>query len=182
LAALGAWLFRNRGWLPVPLVAAALAVPPRWPWAWLVAVPGLVLRAWAVAHVGRESRTRGILPPPLATTGPYAMTRNPLYLGNLLVYAALGLVHWPAAAVLLPLLAVHYAAIVRWEEGRLLEVHGERYAEYARISPRWWPRIAKLGAQARGRSFREIAQSERGTHLALALVLSLSLGQWYSQG
>lgn len=178
---LGGWLFRHRAWLPAPLVAATLAVPVSFPAAWLLAVVGLLLRAWAVAHVGRESRTRGPAPPDLATTGPYAAVRNPLYLANLVIYLALGAAHWPAASVLVPLMALHYAAIVRWEERRLLEVHGERFAEYARLSPRWWPRIPPAPSRVPGRSFREIARSERGTYVALGLVVSSSLARWYSQ-
>src|SRR5258708_28906563 len=43
----------------------------------LVALPGLALRAWATGHLRKNDA--------LATTGPYAYTRNPLYLGSLII-------------------------------------------------------------------------------------------------
>lgn len=168
--ALGGWLFRNRGWLPVPLVLAAVAIGPRaWgPGLGLVAL-GEAVRLWAVGHIGRVSRTRGAEVGRLVTDGPYARVRNPLYLGNQLLFAGLGVLAWPLVLVGAPLLGVYYALIVRWEESRVRETHGAAWEAWAARVPRWLP----LGPGGEGGrwSAREALRSERGTLLAIGVVL-----------
>lgn len=168
-ARLGGWLFRNRGWLPAPLVLAAIVIGPRvWAPGLLLMAVGEGLRLWAVGHIGRVSRTRGAEVGALVTTGPYGRTRNPLYLGNQLLFAGLGVLAWPLALVGVPLLAVHYALMVRWEEARVRETHGAAWEEWAKRVPRWLP----LGPGAAGAwSLAEALRSERTTLGVLAAVL-----------
>jgi protein-S-isoprenylcysteine O-methyltransferase Ste14 len=137
---------------------------------------GEVLRLWAVRHIGTISRTRSDRLGPLVTTGPFALTRNPLYIGNLALWTGFAL----AARLLwlvplaIALLGAEYHAIVRWEE-RLLESRlGEAYREYAARVPRWVPRVPRIGGMppAGGGqlfSWRETLFSERGTLIAIAV-------------
>jgi protein-S-isoprenylcysteine O-methyltransferase Ste14 len=167
----GAWLFRNRGWLPVPLLLAMLTGTPRF-WG-----PGLMLigvgegvRLWAVGHIGLPSRTRGADVGDLVDTGPYARVRNPLYVGNVLLFAGLGVIVWPWALVATPLLLLHYHLIVRWEEGNLGRRLGGAYADYVRRVPRWLP----LGpGRAGGWDPRRALRSERTTLLVVGGVLGI---------
>jgi protein-S-isoprenylcysteine O-methyltransferase Ste14 len=176
----GAFLFRNRGWLPVPLLASLLVVPPAHPWlgAPLVAA-GLALRLWAAGHIGLVSRTRAADGGPLVQAGPYARVRNPLYLANLSIFFGLGVVAWPAVLWMLPPMLVHYHLVVRWEEAVLFERLGAPYAAYLATVPRWLPR-ARAANRAAGWSLARAARSERGTWVALLIVLSAVAARWYS--
>ena len=107
-----------------------------------VSLVGEGIRGWAVAHIGSVSRTRGDGIGPLVTGGPFARSRNPIYLGNLLVGA--GMV-WATdvpvlTAVYVLLFFAQYGLIVAWEESRLRAEHGERYERYRIRVPRWFPR------------------------------------------
>lgn len=172
---IGRWLFERRGWLPVPFVAAALLLrPSHWGAGLLVTLLGEALRLWAVGHIGRVSRTRGADVGRLVDVGPYARLRNPLYVGNILLFAGFGVVLWPAALLLVPLLAVYYDRIVAWEEQNLRALLGEPYADYCRRVPRWWPGgPPKAGAW----SAREAFRSERGTFAVLAAVWTALLAR-----
>lgn len=168
---LGGWLFARRGWLPVPLVFGILLFEPRfWLAGLLIVGLGEALRLAAVGHIGLPSRTFGDDVGPLVDTGPYAWVRNPLYLGNLLLWAGLGVVSWPAALLVVPVLAAYYAAIVRWEEANLEVTLGESYRAYRARVPRWLPR-PPAGYAPAGWSARRALRSERSTMLVLALVL-----------
>jgi protein-S-isoprenylcysteine O-methyltransferase Ste14 len=169
--AAGRWLFERRGWLPVPLLVFMLLSPVR---AW---APGLVIlaagegiRLLAVGYIGLPSRTRGGDVGALVRAGPYGWVRNPLYLGNLLLYAGLGTVTWPSALVAVPVLAVHYVLIVRWEESNLAARIGEPYLRYLAEVPRWVPR-PPLSPEPGRWSFTRAVRSERSTLLALGVVL-----------
>lgn len=99
-----------------------------------VALLGLALRAWAAGHIRKNSS--------LATAGPYAYTRNPLYLGSFL----LGLGFTIAASqLILGLLFVAlflgiYLPVMRVEAATLSQLFGEDYTRYARAVPLFFPR------------------------------------------
>lgn len=139
---------------------------------------GETIRAWSVAHIGSRSRTRSDGVGPLVTAGPFARSRNPIYVGNLLVGA--GMV-WAASVPLLLviyvlLFYVQYSFIVVWEESRLLAEHGEVYSRYRRSVPRWYPRPwshPPSGSQPSTPTpprfaARPVLRSERGTLLVMA--------------
>lgn len=107
-----------------------------------IAIPGLVIRGLASGHLQKNQQ--------LATTGPYAHTRNPLYLGSLLLAAGFVVAArswWIAAALILIFLAI-YIPVIRAEEA-FLRTQFPEYAEYARRVPRLLPR---LSASNRNRS------------------------------
>jgi len=175
----GGWLFRQRTWLPLPLVAALLLIPPpqgtpaSLPLAGaVVVVLGEIIRLWAVLHIGAISRTRSDRLGPLVASGPFAYVRNPLYLGNILLWTGFAIaarLAWLAPVVAL-LLALEYHAIVRWEEQLLTTRIGEPYAQYMREVPRWLPSFAATGAAPTPAvfSWRQTLFSERGTLIAIA--------------
>lgn len=169
--ALGGWLFRNRGWLPVPLLLGMVASRPvAWAPGLVIVALGEALRLWAVGHIGLPSRTRGDDVAGLVDTGPYARLRNPLYLGNLLLFGGLGVIVWPWALVVGPALFVYYSVIVRWEEGVLTRRLGAAYGAYAARVPRWIPTgAARPGGWDGARALR----SERSTLLAIGVVLGI---------
>jgi protein-S-isoprenylcysteine O-methyltransferase Ste14 len=175
--ALGGWLFRHRGWLPVPLAVLCLVPTPNWhPAALLPLLTGEGIRLWAVGYIGRRSRTREGAVGALVDVGPYARLRNPLYVGNLLIWLGFGLVGWPVAVGILPILALHYHLIIGWEERQLAAQLGRPYQDYLRRVPRWWPTgAARSGTWQLGEALR----SERGTFLVLATMAAAFGMRWY---
>lgn len=146
-ARIGAWLFRNRGWLPVPFLLIPLFVPGEqtrtgWLIGALLIVAGEILRITGVAAAGTVTRRRSRNVQRLVTYGVFAWMRNPLYVGNLFVW--LGFVIGSGVLWFLPiavaLFAIEYSLIVRYEEGVLESIFGAEYVEYKRRTPRWVPR------------------------------------------
>ena len=177
----GGWLFRHRSWLPVPL--ALILVYVRWGTvghpSLQVVGPLLVLageagRWWAVGQIGVISRTRTTRLGPLITTGPFAVCRNPLYVGNLLLWA--GFTVWSGLLWMLPVTlgvsGAYYVSIIGWEEALLSDRFGDAYRQYSARTPRWWPRLSELPRAMRSggvHSWREVAFSERGTLIAIVV-------------
>lgn len=109
------------------------------------ALVGLWMRAWAAGHLRKEKV--------LAVSGPYRFTRNPLYLGTLIVAGGLAAAarSWPAAALLAAYFAVFYPVIVREERDRMRALFPEAYASYARAVPFFLPVPGKKGARTGAR-------------------------------
>jgi protein-S-isoprenylcysteine O-methyltransferase Ste14 len=144
-------LFKHRTSLPLPIAAAILVVPSReTPGGQMTVLAGVTLtvigealRLWGVHHIGAISRTRSDRLGPLVESGPFAYVRNPLYVGNILLWVGFAVTAgllW-LAPIVLALLAVEYHWIVKWEEALLVERRGEDYRAYAKRVPRWIPRI-----------------------------------------
>ncbi len=106
-----------------------------------IAALGLLLRAAASGHVRKNAE--------LTTTGPYAYTRNPLYLGSLLIGAGFALAArswWVVLAIVIFFVLV-YLPVVRAEE-RFLRAQFPGYDDYARQVPRFgirWPAVKPSG-------------------------------------
>jgi len=202
---LGGWLFRHRTIIPVPLVIAVVGLPPSdasQPNLLIglgiaITAIGEAIRLWAVQHIGAISRTRSDRLGPLVAAGPFALVRNPLYLGNIALWVGFviaGRLLWLVPIVLL-LLAVEYHAIVRWEEQLLEGRFGDAYRSYVAHVPRWIPSLTlhHRGHEGHGAkvledsisassvssvverlpvvemfSWRETLFSERGTLIAMA--------------
>jgi protein-S-isoprenylcysteine O-methyltransferase Ste14 len=188
LRRLGGWLFRHRTSIPLPIVLALLVIPApgapsvlSTPLSWLgvlVVAAGEAIRLWAVHHIGAISRTRSERLGPLIDSGPFARVRNPLYLGNILLWVGFALsarLLWLAPVVVI-LLAFEYHAIVRWEETLLAVRLGDAYLGYTTRVPRWIPRLGGAQSSAvketdslpRLFSWGETLYSERGTLIAVA--------------
>jgi protein-S-isoprenylcysteine O-methyltransferase Ste14 len=103
-------------------------------------VPGLLIRALASGHVEKNER--------LATTGPYAYTRNPLYLGSFVMASGFALASrnlW-IAVILIVMFVTIYLPVIRAEEAFLAQRFPE-FAEYARRVPRLAPNPSPPGKQ-----------------------------------
>ena len=100
----------------------------------ILVIPGLWLRAYASGYVRKNAE--------LTTTGPYAHTRNPLYLGSMLI--AFGFAgasgSWIIAVALAILFAAIYIPTIQSEEA-YLRAHFPGFDDYARAVPRLLPRI-----------------------------------------
>jgi len=176
----GGWLFENRGWVPIPLVALeVIASDNKAYWiaiGLLVMALGEAIRLWGVAHIGPISRTRKDENGPLVSSGPYQWSRNPLYLGNVLLHAGLASLTgqvWLVGIVVL-LVGIHYQLIVLWEESRLKSRLGTRYDRYCGAVSRWLG-ARKTGGRRPG-SWGGALRSERSTLMAMSACVILVLG------
>lgn len=139
-------LFKYRNVLAaLPLVYAFLSLRWEfevglvlWPTVALLALSGAALRAWARCHCTYGVSERKSL----ATSGPYALIRNPLYVGNLLLIAAAAVASeliWFAPVALLWAFII-YCGVIHYEESRLEAKYGEDFRLYRSRVPTWWPR------------------------------------------
>ena len=101
-----------------------------------VGLLGLAIRAYAAGYLHKQAV--------LATSGPYARTRNPLYFGSsiLTLGAAIAMNSWLSAALLLLYFALVYTLVMRREEIELRGHHGSEFEAYARSVPLFFPRLS----------------------------------------
>jgi len=121
----------------------------------------------------------------LTVTGPYAFTRNPLYLGSavLTLGAAIATRSWVSASILLLYFAIFYSMVMRREEKELRLQHGAAFEEYARAVPLFLPRLqpAKLTRASSGVfSFVQYKKNhEWQAALGFLLLIAALLLIWY---
>ena len=146
-ARIGAVLFRNRSWLPVPFVLVALLAPSHANgWNWLAGFVLIVIGEWirlaGVAVAGTVTRRRSRDVQRLVRYGIFGWVRNPLYVGNFLIwlgFIVISGVFWFIPVAIL-LFAIEYTLIVRYEEGVLESIFGDEYLRYKARTSRWFPR------------------------------------------
>ncbi len=112
----------------------------------IIAVIGESIRLWGVSWAGSETRTTGSVGGTfLIISGPFAHVRNPLYLGNILIYLGLGVMSFSIfpylQIVALAFFFVQYYFIVKEEEDYLRKTYSESYQEYEKNVPRFFPRL-----------------------------------------
>ncbi|MDT7603804.1 MAG: hypothetical protein QOF61_1801 [Acidobacteriota bacterium] len=138
-----------------------------------IALCGLAIRAWASGHIRKNDA--------LATSGPYAYTRNPLYFGSLLIglgftVAASG--RWWLLFVLGGAFAALffgiYLPVMRVEAATLAQLFGEEYENYARAVPLFVPRATPYteGRTARVKFDMNLYLRYREYRAALGLVVA----------
>ena len=129
--------WRVRAGYPVALCFLVLASPTATTLAAgaAVAALGLFVRAAAAGHLHKHEQ--------LATRGPYAFTRNPLYLGSAILAAGFGVAgaSWIAAALVVVYFVAFYPAAMSREEDELRTRYGAAFEDYARRVPLFWPRL-----------------------------------------
>lgn len=142
------FFFKLRSYTPIPLLVLLVvtAKPTLHAYAWGLALIllGESFRMWAVAHAGGATRTREVGALELVTSGPFARTRNPLYIANALIYLGItflagGRPVWIAVA--LGFSVLQYTFIVSLEEETLVTLFGFEYEFYRRHVPRWRIRL-----------------------------------------
>lgn len=126
-------------WLARPTIASLA-------WSLLLVLPGVWLRAYASGYVKKNAE--------LATTGPYAHTRNPLYLGSMLIaFGFAGAARSPVVLLALAaLFTVIYLPVIRSEE-EYLRGHFQGFEAYASRVPRLLPRLTPASRNGDGGGF-----------------------------
>jgi len=151
-AALFLWL-AHPSWISI-LVGAA------------VAIAGVALRASASGHVRKNAE--------LTTTGPYAYTRNPLYLGSILIAAGFSIASrsWIVVAICLVLFTAIYLPVIRSEE-QFLRSQFVGFDEYCKRVPRLFPRLRAASGGSRGSFSRALYLQHREYNAALGTAAML---------
>jgi len=198
MAGSGRWLFRYRSYLPLlllPLAAVEMAaVGPlgfdfatqmAWDGACVaVVLAGIVIRMATIGYAppGTSGRTTGRPKArELNTTGAYSLARNPLYLGNILIYTGVLLTvgSWRLVLLAVPLFLLYYERIIAAEEEILLATFGDAFRDWAVKTPCLLPRFGAWKAPDRafrwGKSLREF-YAVFGA--ASAIFLVKTSGEW----
>ena len=176
--------FARRARVPLGFVVAAVFLifaRPTWmtlAWGLVLVVPGLWLRGYAAGYVKKNAE--------LTRTGPYAYTRNPLYLGSMSIAAGFAVAAgrwWLVVLLVAMFLAIYLPTIFSEEE--FLRVTFPEFEEYARRVPRLLPRVtpARFADSERrtGRFSPERYRHHREYNASIgaaALYVALMLRMW----
>jgi protein-S-isoprenylcysteine O-methyltransferase Ste14 len=135
-----------------------------------IALAGATLRALAASVIRKDSV--------LTASGPYAWTRNPLYLGSSLLGLGFAIMSgsWIAAAlIILPSLII-YPNVIRREEAHLARLFPETFPEYRAKVPRFLPRFR--ATESSYSINRYVANREYNTALGFVAVLAVFIVKW----
>ena len=135
-------------------------------------VLGEIVRFWSAGYIAKDAE--------IATGGPYAHVRNPLYFGSLLLAVGYGLISglgaWGVLFTVALFLVFHLAAIL-YEEKFLTNKFGEPYLDYLKLVPRLlhspWPRTTGTGSFTWAQSLKNREQTSALFALIFVLLLSL---------
>jgi len=175
-------IFKYRSYTPIPFLLVMIIFAQPSPLSlvvgFVVVFLGEMIRFWGVSIAGAETRTTGTVGGTyLITNGPFAYVRNPLYLGNMLLYGGVGVMSMALFPWLLLFALVwfyvQYYLIVTREEEYLAERFGGEYATYRQSVRRFLPRLSPYRSpQPAPKSVNpaEGLASERRTLQAIGLV------------
>lgn len=146
------WLARP-SWLSIAVGAAIAAL-------------GIAIRAAAAGHVKKNRE--------LTTTGPYAYTRNPLYLGSIIIAIGFGVAsrNWWIAVALVALFLLIYLPVIRSEED-FLRSEFAGFDEYCARVPRLLPRL-RAPDRTKGAFSRELYLRHREYNAIIGAVLMIA--------
>jgi protein-S-isoprenylcysteine O-methyltransferase Ste14 len=190
---ISAAFFKYRSYTPVPFLVLCLAYINANVWSiicgFLVALLGELIRLWGVCWAGSETRTTGDVGGTfLIVSGPFARVRNPLYVGNILIYVGLGLMSFALFPYLqiagLIFFYVQYNFIVHEEENYLRKTFGQEFENYLKNVPRFFPRITRYKAVNVVQppfNFTAGLKSEKRSLQAFGIVALTIILLWYIQ-
>ena len=143
-------IFSNRSYTPIPIVLVLIyhsdPIISYLLFGLFLLIVGESIRMYSVCYAGGVTRTMNVGAPELCTSGPYSRTRNPLYIGNMLIYLGVVLIAGGKYLSILFLIViiyfiVQYSMIISLEEDKLNELFGKKYEEFCNNVPRIFPRL-----------------------------------------
>ena len=145
------FFFRNRSFTPIPIALMIIHFAGannsfRFI-GFILLLIGETIRIWAVSHAGGATRTRNVGAPSLCSSGPYAHSRNPLYVGNMLMYIGIVLIAGVPNGFFMVMVTtvfflIQYTLIISLEEETLATLFGNEYMEYKKNVPPIIPRLS----------------------------------------
>jgi protein-S-isoprenylcysteine O-methyltransferase Ste14 len=135
-----------------------------------IALCGAILRALAAGVIRKDAT--------LTTSGPYAWTRNPLYLGSFLLGIGFAVMSgsWIAAALIILPSFVVYPNVIRNEEAHLARLFPEQFREYCAVVPRFFPRFRPISKAFSMKQY--LANREYQTALGFASLVAVLIVKW----
>lgn len=180
--------FKLRSFTPIPLLILLLIIAKPTIQTGALGVGmmiiGELIRLWAVAHAGGATRTREVGAPYLVTSGPYAFIRNPLYLGNVIIYLGVAVFGGNGLGWMIPLTFIYftmqYYLIISLEEETLTDLFGETYETYRSKVPKLFPVFGYVKPlETRQSDWKEAFRSERSTFVSHLVVILLLIAKSY---
>ncbi len=184
-------IFKYRSYTPIPFVILMLvfenANPASLVVGFLIALLGELIRFWGVSWAGSETRTTGgVGGTNLIISGPFAYVRNPLYVGNILMYFGLGIMSFALfpylQVIAISFFILQYHLIVGEEESFLEKKFGEQFKRFIENVPRFFPRLTPYKDEKNIQpqvSFSNGFKSEIRTLQAFSIVIILIIVKWY---
>lgn len=180
LVEIGEKLFQWRDYIAIPILMvvllAAHSSARTATVGTLLMIIGQTIRVYTVSFLGAEGATRDGQTNGIISHGPFALIRNPLYLGSLtivlgvLIYAGAPIIGFIALVYFL----FQYHCIAKYEETLLLAKFGDEYQRYLERVPAWIPdKLPVLEDFPVPPSFMLALRSERRSILTLGVVLFL---------
>lgn len=176
-------LFKYRSYTPIPfLILMVIFQQATWytfASGFALACLGEFFRLWGVSYAGSETRTTGFVGGSyLVVSGAFAYTRNPLYLGNIILYVSVGIMSWALFPYLqiaaLVFFVIQYEFIVNEEQKYLHETFGKEYEDYIKHVPKYIPRLTPYKnekVQQPKYNLKAGIRSERRTLQAFGIVI-----------
>jgi len=167
-------IFKYRGYTPIPFFLVLLYQSDMTWWGVIsgaiLALCGEWIRLNGVSVAGGRTRTRNVGAKKLSTEGPFAYVRNPLYLGNIKIYAGIALFAggpWVLPLFIIAFLyfSVQYGLIISLEEKILKNIFGKQYEEYCSNVPRLFPRLTPWNKEQEFKKLplKKVMRTERST-------------------
>ena len=178
------FFFKNRSYTPIPIVLLIIYYSqPSQPYIMIGLVliaAGETIRISAVRYAGGATRTRNVGAPYLCTSGPYSLTRNPLYCGNVIIYIgtvffAGGIWMWHILLLVAIFFIFQYHLIISLEEETLKIKFKNQYKLYFENVPKLFPRFSpwKGGNQTKPKNLISTLKTEKRTLQNIFIIASL---------
>ena len=144
------FFFSNRSFTPVPIALSIIYLSNLsvlyFVYGIILVLIGESIRINAVSHAGGITRTMNVGAPSLCTSGLYSRTRNPLYLGNMIIYLGIVLVAggkhvFIMGSIVFLYFTFQYMMIISLEEETLKKLFGDEYISYMQNVPRLFPKF-----------------------------------------
>ena len=178
------FFFKNRSFTPIPVAISIIyfAQPdnPNILIGVVILLLGELIRMWSVSYAGGETRTTNVGAPSLCTAGPYGYVRNPIYVGNMLMYLGIVIIAGSPNLTLMVLTTmtffiIQYSLIISLEEQKLDELFGSEYVTYKKNVRAIFPRFTrwKTDDNRTPLPFGRLLKTEKRTLQNVAFILTL---------
>ena len=178
------FFFKNRSFTPIPIAVSIIyfAQPDNQNilLGFAVLLAGELIRMWSVSYAGGETRTTSVGAPSLCTAGPYGFVRNPIYVGNMLMYLGIVIVAGSPNLMLMALATmsffiIQYSLIISLEEEKLDELFGPDYTTYKSNVRAIVPRLRrwKTDDDRKPLSLLKLIKTEKRTLQNVTFILTL---------
>ncbi len=178
------FFFKNRSFTPIPIAISIIyfAQPENHNilLGFVILLAGELIRMWSVSYAGGETRTTSVGAPSLCTAGPYGYVRNPIYVGNMLMYLGIVIIAGSPNLMLMALTTmsffiIQYSLIISLEEEKLDELFGPDYATYKTNVRAIIPRFTrwKTNDSRTPLPFFKLIKTEKRTLQNVAFILTL---------